>query len=299
MITAIIPTFNRGYSLKLSLGNILIQDGINEVVLVDDCGTDDTKEVFFSFQNRFPHISFRYFKNDCNRGAAYSRMVGVEKASNNFILFCDDDDLLESNYTRVCLEYFNLLNADLVTGRHFYRQAGEKISDAISRYKDSLRKVPVFNQYNFTLNNSSFIDGHVELPFSHGILLTTKELLESFPLDPSYSHGNGYREETDFQVRAFLSGRRILMVSDTHAVGLNRSEVKTGGQRVGRLARFYWTLKYSFKFLDKYYLGLKEALGIKYSRKAANTIFVLYESYRFFIRPFGILFKRFLLGGGR
>ena len=81
--------------------------------------------------------------------------------------------------------------------------------------------------------------------------------------------GNGFREESDIQIRAYIDGNKILVTNDAHAVHLHQSEVKIGGQRVNRLRRYYWTVFYTHYFFKKYF-NLSKQLWNKLSNFSSN-----------------------------
>ena len=239
-------------------------------------------------------ISTVFIENKKKMGASYSRMEGVKAASNEYILFCDDDEFLGPDYARVCKEKIDNKGASIVSGRHFYRQPNESVSDAIARFGNGISCQNPFDPVRFCLNNNAVFEGDIEVPFTHGIYMARKSLLFTYGLDPYYSKGNGFREESDVQARAFLDGNKIVLTNDAHAVHLNWSEVRSGGQRVNRLKRYYWTVFYTNYFLSKYFDGFKKALCIPYTRSTAMLIYAVLEFYMFFMRPFVILPSRVL-----
>lgn len=57
------------------------------MIVVDDCSTDDTREVCASIEG------IRYVRLNTNGGLANARNVGIAESSCEFIAFLDDDDL--------------------------------------------------------------------------------------------------------------------------------------------------------------------------------------------------------------
>ncbi len=94
LVSVLITTYNRSRLLKRAINSVLMQSfGDFEVVIVDDCSTDDTREVVASFQE--PRI--RYLRNETNvaskggdrailRCFIYELMRGKY-----FVYLCDDD----------------------------------------------------------------------------------------------------------------------------------------------------------------------------------------------------------------
>ncbi len=84
-ISVIVPTYNRGISLKLCLDALLAQDyPTYEIILSDDGSTDDTRLI----AAQYPDV--RYVCQE-NRGPAAARNRGIEPARGEIIAFTDDD----------------------------------------------------------------------------------------------------------------------------------------------------------------------------------------------------------------
>ena len=289
VISLVVPTFNRAYTLKYVADSYYEQADVTEIIFVDDAGDDDTRQLVELLAERNKNIKTVYLKNPQRQGASYSRLVGVKAASNDLILFCDDDDFLAPDYARTCRRKMEEHDASIVSGRHFYRLPGEPVRDAIKRFGCGITNQRQFDALRFRLNTDARFEGDLALPFTHGIYLVRRALLLQYGLDPYYSKGNGFREESDVQIRAYLDGHRIVVTNAAHAVHLSPSEVRSGGQRVSRLRRYYWTVYYTRYFYAKYFNAARKKLAIPYPMPAAITLYALIEFYVFFVRPCVIL----------
>jgi len=90
--TVIIPTYNRAEFIRDTLESVLAQVYTNyEIIVVDNCSTDNTAEVLDPYINE---KRIRFFRNDRNRERAYSRNVGLENAQSDYVTFLDSDDLM-------------------------------------------------------------------------------------------------------------------------------------------------------------------------------------------------------------
>lgn len=89
-ISVIIPTYNRGNLIERSVRSVLDQTYDNlEVIVVDDCSTDDTKSVVKKIEDS--RVNFCKLPN--NGGAGHARNEGVKLASAELIAFHDSDDV--------------------------------------------------------------------------------------------------------------------------------------------------------------------------------------------------------------
>lgn len=85
----IIPTFNRGGTLKITLDSVIAQTFADfEVLVMDDGSTDDTEAIVGSFLD--PRIRFEWAPN--SGGPATPRNRGIEAARADWICFLDSDD---------------------------------------------------------------------------------------------------------------------------------------------------------------------------------------------------------------
>ncbi|HXG85357.1 MAG TPA: glycosyltransferase family 2 protein [Pyrinomonadaceae bacterium] len=99
-ISVIVPTHNRADALQKTLNNLLFQDfeGRWEVVVVNNNSTDDTNEVVRSVQAEFP-VPLHLFHEKIP-GPAAARNCGVKKSAGEFIVFIDNDILVEPDFVR-------------------------------------------------------------------------------------------------------------------------------------------------------------------------------------------------------
>ncbi len=90
--SVIIPVYNCESTISLTLDSVLEQS-INdyELIVIDDCSTDDTIHIINSYKDRFDNI--RIIENQENIGVANSRNKGIQLATGKYIAFLDGDDL--------------------------------------------------------------------------------------------------------------------------------------------------------------------------------------------------------------
>ncbi len=86
-VSVVITTYNRVRFLQRAIQSALRAGSELEVVVVDDCSTDDTPEVCAK------RSDIRYVRFGANHGLARARNVGIAESSSEFIAFLDDDDL--------------------------------------------------------------------------------------------------------------------------------------------------------------------------------------------------------------
>src|SRR6201998_4045686 len=95
-ISAVIPTHNRATLVIRAISSVLQQTyPVQEIIVVDDGSTDDTKELLCRFLSPLASTaaSIRYHYQE-QQGAAVARNTGIAAASGEWIAFLDSDDIL-------------------------------------------------------------------------------------------------------------------------------------------------------------------------------------------------------------
>ncbi len=91
LVSIIMPSYNTANYIAASIQSVLDQTYPNwELIIVDDCSTDDTDAVVAPF---LTDARIRYLKNEQNSGAAISRNRALREAKGRWIAFLDSDDL--------------------------------------------------------------------------------------------------------------------------------------------------------------------------------------------------------------
>ena len=95
-MTVVIPTYDRKEFLEQAIETVRVQtyDSV-ECVVVDDGSTDGTKEYLEGLE----YDALRTVFHDKNCGQSVARNTGIEKASGEYVLFLDSDDILYPHAT--------------------------------------------------------------------------------------------------------------------------------------------------------------------------------------------------------
>ncbi|MFA6086204.1 glycosyltransferase family 2 protein [Mucilaginibacter sp.] len=122
-LSIIIPAYNEASTIFLILNNIkaveLIDNIKKEIIIVDDCSTDNTQLTIAAYHSENPELDIRYFKHEVNRGKGAALKTGISQATGEYLIVQDAD--LEYDPT----EYNDLLKpvyngfADVVYGSRF------------------------------------------------------------------------------------------------------------------------------------------------------------------------------------
>lgn len=89
-------SYNRELLISQTIDSILNQTYVNfELLIVDDGSTDNTEGVVGTYILKDKRVQY-FKKNNAERGAA--RNYGVSKASGDYVVFIDSDDLMKTTY---------------------------------------------------------------------------------------------------------------------------------------------------------------------------------------------------------
>lgn len=89
-VSIIMASYNTAQFITETIQSVINQTYSDwELIIVDDCSTDDTEKIVSSFDD--PRIYF--YKNSSNRGAAVSRNRAIKLAIGEYIAILDSDDV--------------------------------------------------------------------------------------------------------------------------------------------------------------------------------------------------------------
>ena len=92
LVSIIMPAFNCGEFIGAAIDSVMQQTYQNwELIVVDDCSTDNTAEIVNAYMLKEPRI--RYHKIEKNSGAAAARNEAVDYAKGKYLAFLDSDDV--------------------------------------------------------------------------------------------------------------------------------------------------------------------------------------------------------------
>ncbi len=116
LVSVLITTYNRSNLLRRAINSVLMQNfGDCEIVVIDDCSTDNTRAVVASFDD----ARIRYIRNETNIGSKYGdramlrTFVYETMRGRYFVYLCDDDYWLLPNLLRRQIGTFHA-HSDLV-----------------------------------------------------------------------------------------------------------------------------------------------------------------------------------------
>src|SRR3989442_15683408 len=93
--SVIVPNYNHASFLRLRIESVLVQTYQDyEVILLDDCSTDNSREILASYRNN-PKVRIEY--NERNSGGVFKQWnKGVRMARGRYIWIAESDDYADA-----------------------------------------------------------------------------------------------------------------------------------------------------------------------------------------------------------
>lgn len=122
-LSIIIPAYNEGKTIHHILNKVksvsLIDNFEKELILVNDCSTDNTEEVIKEYIEMNSDLNIVYFKHEINKGKGAAIHTGIQKAEGDYIIIQDADLEYDPNEFNILLKPVVDGFADVVYGSRF------------------------------------------------------------------------------------------------------------------------------------------------------------------------------------
>jgi glycosyltransferase involved in cell wall biosynthesis len=227
-VSVILPTYNRAEIIKKCIDSVLLQSYDNwELIICDDCSTDDTENVCRQYSAKMPNI--RYIKSSVRNGLPKNRNIGLKRAKGKLIFFIEDDLALERECLEVLVTTYDGLKANESVGGiapRLIERCGEVYPG----------KEPfIFNKLTGEVTNNYMVcSEHIsEVVTLHACSMYPKTLLEVVGGYEEEAYiGNFLREETDLNFRIKKLGYKFYFQPNAVA---QHNRIESGGCRTGTL----------------------------------------------------------------
>ena len=133
-VSVVIPMFNAEKYVGACLDSLLVQTFQNfEVIVVDDCSTDNAVAVVQSYAEKFGG-RFKLARMKKNTGSAgFPRNKGIELSRGEYIYFMDADDFITPTALEELYTLAKNFDADVVHCENYYQASDEILNDAKRR----------------------------------------------------------------------------------------------------------------------------------------------------------------------
>lgn len=122
-LSIIIPAFNEGATIHRILDKVagvkLINEFEKEVLIVNDCSTDNTEEAILRYKANKPELNIQYHKHNVNKGKGAALHTGIKEATGDVLVIQDADLEYDPDELNILLKPITDGFADVVYGSRF------------------------------------------------------------------------------------------------------------------------------------------------------------------------------------
>jgi glycosyltransferase involved in cell wall biosynthesis len=116
-VSVVVPLYNKQNSIEKTLESIARTENLSvEVIVVDDCSTDNSFEIVESLSRTRGNL--KLFRHPFNKGAGIARNTGLREASGSYVLFFDADDRLLEKALEMWRDVADAHAADIVVCKY-------------------------------------------------------------------------------------------------------------------------------------------------------------------------------------
>lgn len=121
------PAYNAGKYIREAIQSVIDQTFANwELIIVNDCSTDDTSSIVRSFSDKDKRV--RFYERVQNSGSAYiPRKEAILKSTSPWIVSLDADDWLEPSYLEHIYKRILDTDVDIVLQRMYLVSDGKNV----------------------------------------------------------------------------------------------------------------------------------------------------------------------------
>lgn len=130
LVSIIVPNYNHEPYLEQRLESIYSQTYQKyEVILLDDCSTDNSRDILSRYCNEHPECT-RTFFNDSNSGHVFTQWErGLSLAKGELIWIAESDDWCDSDFLEKLVPSFERQSVMIAFSRSTFMKNGERESD--------------------------------------------------------------------------------------------------------------------------------------------------------------------------
>lgn len=196
LISVIIPAYNSSQTIEEALKSVITQTYQNfEIIIIDDCSTDNTVEVIKEFIENHPKHKIILIVNKENSGPAKSRNRGIEISNGEYISLLDSDDFYVNNKLEKQIQFLKN-NKEFIACSSYLQCFGLQNNIVTSDINPERMKDEIL----------------IGIPFLHATICISKEFIITHQL--FYNTDMRYSEDYDWAIRLINMGGKIQVLDE-------------------------------------------------------------------------------------
>lgn len=219
IISFVVLCYNQKDEIITALNSIYnsnIPTNEYEVIVIDDCSTDDSISSIEYFSNKFNNYKKIYIdKNTGNRGG--NRNIGIDNSSGKYIMFLDGDDYFNSNslysiYKEIKDKTFDIamMSMSISNNGDIEYEHANMIYERMGSHCDYIINREYLNMYNIrnVLDDAYAINGGEGRVFMTKCLDSVRTIYKLDFIDPVYCyqdcHNIVHTKERNIELYTYL-----------------------------------------------------------------------------------------------
>ena len=122
-LSIIMPAYNEGRTISITLAKVvevkLIEDFVKEIIVVNDCSSDDTELAVRNFISRNTGVEINLYNHTTNKGKGAAIHTGIKYATGDYVIIQDADLEYDPAEFNILLKPITDGYADIVYGSRF------------------------------------------------------------------------------------------------------------------------------------------------------------------------------------
>lgn len=122
-LSIVIPAYNEARTIHLILDRVKMVDLVHniskEIIITNDCSSDDTEGAILSYIQKNQELDIRYLKHEVNQGKGAALHTGIQHATGDYVIIQDADLEYDPKEYNILLQPVLDGFADVVYGSRF------------------------------------------------------------------------------------------------------------------------------------------------------------------------------------
>ena len=168
-ISACLITFNHENFIRECLEGAISQIGDfdYEIIIGDDCSSDNTKQICLEYSTKYPNL-IKYTKRNNNLGMIGNWIATISECSANYIALCEGDDYWTDPYKLKKQVDFLEANSDYVLSFHkvkILKPSGEFVDDFITNVPENYETQETLARLGNYIHTPSVVFRNIKMEF--------------------------------------------------------------------------------------------------------------------------------------